>query len=96
MKIMESHNPNKDEERARIEALGGFVEHWGRWRVNGQLSVSRAIGDREHKPFISAKPDVTSIEMNGSEEFIIIGCDGLLLWPKKRGLLIISQSLLFS
>ena len=75
VKIMDSHEPNRDEERARIEALGGFVEHWGRWRVNGQLSVSRAIGDREFKPFISAKPDVTSIEMNGSEEFIIIGSD---------------------
>ena len=45
--------------------------------MNGQLSVSRAIGDRKYKPFISAKPDVTSIEMNGSEEFIIIGSDGL-------------------
>jgi len=77
VKIIDSHKPNRDDERARIEALGGSIMHWGTWRVNGQLAVSRAIGDGEYKPFISAEPDVTSIEMNGSEEFIIVGCDGL-------------------
>jgi len=77
VKIIDSHKPNRDDERARIEALGGSIILWGTWRVNGQLAVSRAIGDGEYKPFISAEPDVTSIEMNGSEEFIIVGCDGL-------------------
>jgi len=77
VKIIDSHKPNRDDERARIEALGGSIMHWGTWRVNGQLAVSRAIGDGEYKPFISAEPDVTTIEMNGSEEFIIVGCDGL-------------------
>ena len=24
--------------------MGGAVIHWGTWRVNGQLAVSRAIG----------------------------------------------------
>merc|ERR1712240_542094 len=72
VKITASHRPNRADERARIEAL-----HWGTWRVNGQLAVSRAIGDGEYKPFLSAGPDVTCIEMNGSEEFIIVGCDGL-------------------
>merc|ERR1712240_193662 len=72
VKITASHRPNRADERARIEAL-----HWGAWRVNGQLAVSRAIGDGEYKPFLSAEPDVTCIEMNGSEEFIIVGCDGL-------------------
>jgi len=51
--------------------------HWGTWRVNGQLAVSRAIGDGEYKPYISADPDVTTVVMNGSEEFLIVGCDGL-------------------
>jgi len=77
VKIIDSHKPNRDDERARIEALGGSIMHWGTWRVNGQLAVSRAIGDGEYKPLISADPDVTSIEMNGSEEFVIVGCDGL-------------------
>merc|ERR1712240_711060 len=77
VKITDSHRPNRADERSRIEALGGSIMHWGTWRVNGQLAVSRAIGDSEYKPFLSAEPDITSIEMNGSEEFIIVGCDGL-------------------
>ena len=44
VKIIDSHKPNRDDERARIEALGGSIMHWGTWRVNGQLAVSRAIG----------------------------------------------------
>jgi len=46
-KIIDSHKPNRDDERARIEALGGSIMHWGAWRVNGQLAVSRAIGDAD-------------------------------------------------
>ena len=45
IKIVDSHKPNRDDERARIEALGGSIMHWGTWRVNGQLAVSRAIGN---------------------------------------------------
>jgi len=77
IKIVDSHKPNRDDERARIEALGGSIMHWGTWRVNGQLAVSRAIGDGEYKPYISADTDVTTVVMNGSEEFLIVGCDGL-------------------
>ena len=32
------------DEKLRIEALGGCVIWFGTWRVNGSLSVSRAIG----------------------------------------------------
>lgn len=35
------------DEKKRIEALGGCVVWFGAWRVNGSLSVSRAIGKRE-------------------------------------------------
>lgn len=33
------------DEKLRIEALGGCVIWFGTWRVNGSLSVSRAIGE---------------------------------------------------
>ena len=32
------------DEKQRIEDLGGCVVWFGAWRVNGSLSVSRAIG----------------------------------------------------
>ena len=34
-------------------------------------------GDGDYKPFVSADPDVTTVEMNGSEDYLIIACDGL-------------------
>ena len=35
------------------------------------------IGDGDYKPYVSSDPDITTVEMNGSEDFIIIACDGL-------------------
>lgn len=42
--IMSAHHPNRADEKARIEALGGSIMFMGTWRVNGVLAVSRAIG----------------------------------------------------
>lgn len=35
------HKPNREDEERRIVQLGGKVIHWGRWRVQGVLAVSR-------------------------------------------------------
>jgi len=77
VKVMDSHKPDRPDERARVEGLGGTVIHWGAWRVNGQLAVSRAIGDGDYKPLVTAQPDITTIKRNGTEDFIIVACDGL-------------------
>ena len=53
------------DEKERIESLGGCVVWFGAWRVNGSLSVSRAIGDVEHKPYICGDPDVIEYEFDG-------------------------------
>lgn len=40
------HHPDREDERSRVEAAGGYVLEWaGVLRVNGELAVSRAIGD---------------------------------------------------
>lgn len=39
---------------------------FGAWRVNGSLSVSRAIGDAEHKPYISGEPDTEELDLEGN------------------------------
>lgn len=54
-------SPPQDE-RQRIEALGGLVIWLGAWRVNGNLSVSRSIGDGADKKFITAEAEVVSCE----------------------------------
>ncbi len=54
-------SPPQDE-RKRIEALGGLVIWLGAWRVNGNLSVSRSIGDGADKKFITAEAEVVSYQ----------------------------------
>lgn len=36
--------PNREDERERIEAAGGRVIHWKGYRVLGVLAMSRSIG----------------------------------------------------
>ena len=66
----------------RIQKAGGTVSYG---RVNGNLNLSRAIGDLEYKSnstipaqqqIISADPDIKQI-MNENLDFIIMGCDGI-------------------
>ena len=89
--LTEDHKPNSDTERARIIALGGVVEWFGwqdadgrpvesmgSWRVNGNLGLSRAMGDRLEAPCISAEPDVRcKYRVASEDQFIILASDGL-------------------
>ena len=35
--------------------------------------VSRAIGDGDYKPLVTAQPDITTIKRNGTEDFLVGG-----------------------
>ncbi|XP_002931930.1 protein phosphatase 1F [Xenopus tropicalis] len=74
--LMDPHKPERKDERERIESLGGCVAFMGCWRVNGTLAVSRAIGDIDQKPFVSGEGDVTSHILSGTEDFLVLACDG--------------------
>jgi hypothetical protein len=46
LELTDDHRPDREDERLRVEANGGFIENEGGVpRVNGQLAVSRSIGD---------------------------------------------------
>lgn len=62
-------------EKARVEARGGFVSVTG--RVQGRLMVSRAIGDRPVKRYVSSTPEVTTTVLSEQDDFIILASDGL-------------------
>mmetsp|Transcript_5692 Transcript_5692/g.16934 ORF Transcript_5692/g.16934 Transcript_5692/m.16934 type:complete len:631 (+) Transcript_5692:93-1985(+) len=67
-------------ERVRVEARGGraeFVENVGQWRVNGEIAVTRSIGDRRLKPALSPTPEVTKFTITDADDFIIMATDGL-------------------
>lgn len=75
-------------EKARISAAGGFVDFG---RVNGNLALSRAIGDFEFKKsaelspeqqIVTAYPDVTTHEITEDDEFLVIACDGASISDK--------------
>nr|TKW15745.1 hypothetical protein SEVIR_5G256600v2 [Setaria viridis] len=71
------HKPERPDELARIESVGGQVIYWQGPRVLGVLAMSRSIGDYFMKPSISAEPEVTVTDRTGTDEFIILGSDGL-------------------
>ncbi|XP_072354490.1 protein phosphatase 1F isoform X2 [Scyliorhinus torazame] len=74
--LMDPHKPENEKEKERIEDLGGCVVFLGCWRVNGTLAVSRAIGDIDQKPYISGDADSASFQLDGTEDYIVLACDG--------------------
>ncbi|XP_017779249.1 PREDICTED: probable protein phosphatase 2C T23F11.1 [Nicrophorus vespilloides] len=77
------HKPTNEKEYNRITAAGGWVEYN---RVNGNLALSRALGDftfkrnEKKKPedqIVTAFPDVEVHKINENWEFIVLACDGI-------------------
>uniref|UniRef100_A0A7S4NUM3 PPM-type phosphatase domain-containing protein n=1 Tax=Guillardia theta TaxID=55529 RepID=A0A7S4NUM3_GUITH len=86
--LSEDHKPNNPKERSRITSAGGWVSEAanGHFRVNGNLNLSRSIGDLKYKSdsklppskqVITAEPDVRRIPRTEEDEFIITACDGV-------------------
>ncbi|KAM3248074.1 putative protein phosphatase 2C 75 [Capsicum annuum] len=70
------HKPDRGEERARIEACGGRVVFADGARVEGILSISRAIGDNYLKPYITSEPEMTFTKREAEYECLILASDG--------------------
>lgn len=71
------HEPNT--ERGSIEHRGGFVSNMPGDvpRVNGQLAVSRAFGDKSLKSHLRSDPDVRDADINFDTDLLILASDGL-------------------
>ena len=81
--LSDDHKPDNAEEKARIEAAGGFVEEN---RVNGSLNLSRSLGDFEYKssnelPFtqqmVTCDPEIRVVARQPADEFVVLACDGI-------------------
>ena len=77
------HKPELDSESSRIEAAGGYIANG---RVNGNLNLTRSLGDHEYKgdkalppekQIITCVPDITTHAIDDTTDFIILGCDGI-------------------
>ncbi|KAL2091885.1 hypothetical protein ACEWY4_011683 [Coilia grayii] len=74
--LMDPHKPEREDEKQRIENLGGCIAFMGCWRVNGTYAVSRAIGDFDQKPYVSNMADCSCVQLSGEEDYVLLACDG--------------------
>ena len=81
------HKPESQIEIDRITKAGSVITEG---RVDGNLNLTRSIGDlkyknREHltaeEQAITANPDTYEFDLTPDIDFIIMGCDGI--WEKK-------------
>ena len=81
------HKPESQTEIDRIYKAGSTITEG---RVDGNLNLTRALGDLKHKQKadlkpeeqpITANPDVYEYEMPADLDFVFMGCDGV--WERK-------------
>ncbi|OWF39618.1 probable protein phosphatase 2C T23F11.1 [Mizuhopecten yessoensis] len=81
--LSHDHKPGNESETKRIISAGGWVEFN---RVNGNLALSRALGDFVFKKnekkgpeeqIVTAYPDVIENRITPDHEFLVIACDGI-------------------
>mmetsp|Transcript_87962 Transcript_87962/g.204699 ORF Transcript_87962/g.204699 Transcript_87962/m.204699 type:complete len:399 (-) Transcript_87962:79-1275(-) len=80
------HKPGHPTERARIEAAGGKVSGGRRARIDGNLAVSRGLGDFDFKSDrgksvseqkVSCVPDIYEVRGVQAGALLLLACDGL-------------------
>ncbi|EEC47961.1 predicted protein [Phaeodactylum tricornutum CCAP 1055/1] len=90
IELTRDHKPSDPIELDRIHSLGGRVIWHGHvdthgdpipgtgvYRVNGNLALSRAIGDRSERPAVTADPDVSILPIDEADDFLVLATDGL-------------------
>ncbi|KAE9615142.1 hypothetical protein Lal_00048172 [Lupinus albus] len=79
--LTSDHRPSREDEKDRIETLGGYVDLCrGVWRIQGSLGVSRGIGDRHMKQWVTAEPETKVLRIEPEHDLLILASDGL--WDK--------------
>ncbi|KAE9606017.1 hypothetical protein Lal_00025418 [Lupinus albus] len=79
--LTSDHRPSREDEKERIETLGGYVDLCrGVWRIQGSLAVSRGIGDRHMKQWVTAEPETKVLRIETEHDLLILASDGL--WDK--------------
>ena len=83
VEMSQDHKPDLPEELARITGAGACVVEG---RVNGNINLSRSLGDLEYKTVqslpaerqaVTAMPDVRSVVLTPEDDFLVMCCDGI-------------------
>lgn len=81
--LSDDHKPDNEEEQQRIIKAGGNVDNG---RVNGELALSRAVGDMYYKrnpkltvseQCITCVPEITVRKRQPEDSFLVVACDGI-------------------
>jgi serine/threonine protein phosphatase PrpC len=76
------HKADLEEERRKIESRGGLIlerrlnNGMVKSRVLGTLEITRSIGDRNYKKFITCEPDIYQYTFGDSDQYVVLGSDG--------------------
>lgn len=90
--MSEDHKPELKTEAERIKAAGGQITMMpGGARINGDLNLSRAIGDFRHKQrpdlpaeqqVVTSSPEVRECALGPDRRLLVLGCDGI--WERNQ------------
>ncbi len=70
--------PSRIDEYQRIVSQQGVIVPVGHaMRVQGVLSVSRAIGDLHYKQFLTSEPEISSIQICPQDNLLVLATDGI-------------------
>ena len=73
------HNTKNVNENETIMNKGGYIfKAGGIPRVQGELSVTRAVGNFKLNSLISHEPEIEQINLDEDDEFLILGSDGII------------------
>jgi len=74
IRLTEEHKAADPIEAKRITDAGGFIIHG---RVNGQIIITRSLGDHLMKEFIIGDPYMKFEKLTDKDTWLIVACDGL-------------------
>ena len=74
VRLTYDHKASDEDEKNRILEAGGFVING---RVNGQIIITRSLGDHLMKDYIINTPYQQDTPLNNDDTFLIVACDGL-------------------
>lgn len=77
--LSEDHKPNRKSEFERIHSLGGNVTFNPNDvpRVQGNLALSRSIGDKYLEPYVICDPEIKHFNLQPDSKYILMATDGL-------------------
>ncbi len=80
------HDFSNEKERKAVEQRGGTLFNN---RLEGELALSRSIGDINFKAHMSNEPEVSEYEIKAEDRYLVLGSDGF--WNVSSNLLILKS-----